>query len=124
MELLFSILLAHNLITKDAELPPSSVFCSCVKTARLFDADVPKADAIDIQPNYWQAEEGDFVLLKYGEGVEKNHIAYEAVVTSKRIKLYEGNFDECQFTTRWISKDDPTIRGFYKADPQIAYSGI
>lgn len=71
---------------------------------------MPRGDAKELMPNSEIPRIGGVVILKYGSD---SHVAYIFRVTGEGLFIGEGNFDECEYTERLISFDDPAIVGYW-----------
>lgn len=90
----------------------SSVYCSCVLTARAYGVNIPfNTDARDLKPNSPPAI-GGLVLLSYPKA---EHVATIVALGPDSMKVVEGNMRHCQRDERWIAYTDYHIRGFWVA---------
>lgn len=89
---------------------PTSVYCSCVKSARLLGVeDLPKIpDPSVLKPNSSPVI-GAAVLLDYNVP----HIAVVTKLLEDGFMILEGNFHKCKKTYRFIAWNDPHLRGFW-----------
>lgn len=85
--------------------------CSCMSTARVLGAKLPKGDAKDLKPNSDYPTVGGVVVFKYG------HVAYIEKVTAEGIYVREGNFDKCRITRRIVKWNDTEVSGYYYQEP-------
>lgn len=83
------------------------VYCSCIKTARLFGLNLPQGDAEYLKGNSTPIKGGG-VLLSY----DVEHVAVIVSLAKEGFWVKEGNFRKCEYSERFISWDDPHIRGF------------
>jgi hypothetical protein len=93
---------------------PKDTYCSCVRTARLFNKNVPLKDAVKFAPNITLHERGekDFILEKFDDVY---HIAYIERISNLGYHVIEGNFRECEYSkSRVIPYNSKNIRGFYR----------
>lgn len=93
---------------------PESIYCECVKTARLFNENIPFLNAKDFQPNITRREVrvGDFILENFN-GVA--HIAYIGDLQIQGYILKEGNYKKCKYTEgRIVPYDSENVKGFYR----------
>lgn len=93
------------------EVEPESTWCSCVKTARLYVPETPRADAKDIENNS-PPTVGGLALLQYGDVA---HVAAIVQIMPGGIYVKEGNKVRCQKTERFIPFNSKEIRGFWSA---------
>lgn len=86
--------------------------CSCIKTARAMGVQLPKvADASELQSNS-PPRIGGAVLFHY-KAVD--HVAYIKSFTADGTGMIvvEGNFEHCKIDTRFVSWNDPFIKGYW-----------
>jgi len=95
---------------KEKEKEYDAVACSCIVYASQFLDIPPNTDAIDLEPNS-QPYEGGGVLLNY-KGV--GHVAIIVSLDGEYMTIKESNYKHCQYTTRKLFYDDPSLVGFYK----------
>ena len=112
--------------TSQTEKPSQKegIFCSCVQTARsICQPQLPKGDAIDLQPNGPPQQNG-IVLLNYTNSDNETigHMACIQAMLPKGMWVQEGNKEECEYTERFVSYDDPAIRGFWHIENGFALS--
>lgn len=97
--------------------PPKWTYRSCVEFAKYLTG---HADGIStygiagrIKPNVDTPEVGEWVLTKEGPA---GHVAVIVEIDSVNnwFRTDEANWTAGERTTRWLSLDDPKIRGFFK----------
>lgn len=89
---------------------PQYAGCSCVRSARMKNADIPLQNAKDFIANSQVPRVGGLILMKYKDS---NHVAYVEAVTPDGIKVYEGNYYKCIVKERLVKLDDPHIIGYW-----------
>lgn len=94
-----------NAFRSDLYCKNESIYCSCVRTARLHGLNLPPGDAIDLKANATPVVGGG-ILFTYP------HVAVITSLTEEGIYIIEGNKTPCELTERIVSWDDPNIRGF------------
>jgi len=90
--------------------------CSCLQYARRFIPNLPMiSNPSKINPNS-MPRIGVAILLKYNipAGLGGYHIGIVDKITPEGYFVRDSNFKRCIATYRFISKESPTIRGFYK----------
>lgn len=101
-------------LTDSAAIPitepqDNEVYCSCIKTARLFGVVIPfGTDAEDIVSSS-TPEVGGLALFSYEN---TDHVAVITSISETGFTVVEGNYKRCQKTNRFIEWNDPRIRGF------------
>lgn len=106
---------------KQPVLPEGGTYCYCVKTARLFNENVPKLNAIDFKGNTSLPAPNDLLLLKYSSVF---HVAYIERMDNDSFWIKEGNFSRCRLTSRKIRYGNEHITGFYKTKKEESLSTI
>ena len=94
------------------KLPKETVpmACSCIKTARSLGANIPYGTyAADLVPNT-ELKQGVVALFRYS-GV--SHAAMVTEVLADGFWIYEGNYQRCRFSERFIPLTDPALIGFW-----------
>ncbi len=93
-----------------------SVACSCVKTAReVYGVQIPyNHNAWDLVANITEPEVGQLILMKYPT---IGHVAVIDSITDEGYVISEGNYNTCQFSTRFIPKNYYAIIGFWSDSP-------
>lgn len=87
----------------------NEVYCSCVKTVRLYGAEIPLGtNAEDLIPNA-TPQAGGLALFQY---TNTSHVAYVIVLQEEGFWVWEGNYRECEKTARFVEWDDPFLVGF------------
>jgi hypothetical protein len=87
----------------------TSIYCSCIKTARSLCANIPPGtNAWDIEPNTTPAV-GVLALFSYPKA---DHVACVVYIGQHGFSVVEGNYERCEITRRFIEWDDPSLRGF------------
>lgn len=87
-----------------------SILCYCVTYARSLGAPLPRVGhARELQANS-TPKEGGVVLFSYPK---TDHAAYITSLDADGMWIEEANYKRCQRTKRWISYNDPFIRGFW-----------
>ena len=112
-----SLVIVENVLAAQP-VSDKSVYCSCIVAARMVMPDLARyAFARDIPANLSQNDlkVGDAILFNY-PSVPEGHIAVIGkFVEGGWISNNEGNYERCKKTERFISYDDPFIRGFHRA---------
>lgn len=90
---------------------PESITCSCIETARALGVPIPSGtDADDLDPNAPMAE-GNLALFSYDS---VDHVAVVDAVFDYGIWIKEGNYEECEYTERYVPLSDPRLKGFFQ----------
>ena len=97
-------------IPEPETIVPTSVACSCVKTARMHGVELPPGNAIDLKPNSDIPVEGQVIIMKYHSG---GHVAVIREITEEGYWIVEGNYHRCKVSERFIPKTYPHIVGFW-----------
>lgn len=101
---------------KEEESIEDSIFCSCIKTARLEGVDIPyNTNAEDFIPNS-SPQIGGLVLMDYNG---TSHIAVIKEFTEEGISIVEGNKIPCEKSQRVIPYNYYAIKGFWKVETQL-----
>lgn len=95
-----------------AEASSSPIYCSCVRTSRLFNPNLPLKDAKDLVPNSEPVIGGQ--ILFYYPKSDTWHVATIEKFTKDGFQIVEGNFEKCDKTRRLVYYNDPFIKGFIK----------
>ena len=91
------------------EVAKESVYCSCIATARMLGANLPKGDAKDLKRNS-PPTVGGVVILRYGSVYHTSYIQY---LFPGGMWVQEGNKIPCKYSERFIFFTDPNIIGFW-----------
>ena len=90
---------------------PTDPNCYCVTYLREVLGINIRGDAKNIIANIDEPMVGAVVLFDYGHAAK---IKYRLL---DRLIIQESNFEKCTPTERMVMLDDPTIRGYYFANP-------
>lgn len=98
--------------TPEFHVPPKWTYCKCVEYAKQLTGHTGRSygAAKYIKPNLDHPEIGAWALMNEGPG----HAVVIVEIASTSFKTSEANYFECQKSSRWISFDDPLIRGYFQ----------
>lgn len=89
---------------------PKSKYCSCVLYVKsLINTTERWGYARDVKATSQEPAIGKVVLTKESR---LGHVALITEVEETRFKVTEANYHRCKKSERWISKDNPLIRGY------------
>lgn len=88
------------------------IVCECVAALRIKLGINIHGDADQLTPNIDKGDLalGDIILLRYGNIFH----AAEIIGMDSEYLVHDFNYRKCKETIRFIPKDDPSIRGFYR----------
>lgn len=88
------------------------IYCSCVRTSRLFNKNLELKDAKDLVPNSEPVVGGQIQF--YYPKSDTWHVATIERFSKEGFWVVEGNFAKCDKTRRLVYYGDPFIRGFIR----------